>query len=339
LDRVRLDAFLREAVPGLDGELEIKQFPGGHSNLTYYLRMGGREMVLRRPPFGSTVKSAHDMSREYRVLAALHSVYPYAPRPLAFSDDASVIGDQFYVMERIVGTVIRRELPPGLTLTPDQCRGLYENLVRVQYELHSLDYQAVGLGDLGKPEGYVRRQVEGWSRRYRNARTPDARDGDAVMDWFAGHVPPDNDRPGIIHNDFKLDNVTVSPDDPSRVIGVFDWEMATLGDPLMDFCNSLSYVYQEGDPPEMAVINTYPRVMHGTMTREEMIALYEALSGRKIGDIHYYYAFGLFRLAVIAQQIYYRYYHGKTRDERFAFMVVATNTLVDAAARSIERAG
>ena len=261
LETAKLEAFLKDSISGLEGDLNIRQFPGGHSNLTYHLTVGEREMVLRRPPFGTKVKSAHDMGREYRVLDAVNPVYPYAPRPLAYTEDTSIMGCPFYVMERIKGVVIRRELPKGLTLTPDQVRELIRNMVQAQYELHALDYREIGLGDLGKPQGYLRRQVEGWNRRYRDARTPDAPDGEEVMNWLEEHIPPDSGRAALIHNDFKLDNMILNEHDPARIVGVLDWEMATLGDPVMDLCTSLLYMVDPGDPPEMKAMSLLPSVM------------------------------------------------------------------------------
>ena len=334
-----LEVFLKDTIGGLEGGLTVRQFPGGHSNLTYHLAVGKREMVLRRPPFGTKAKSAHDMGREYRVLSAIHPVYPYAPRPLVYTDDASIIGAPFYVMERINGVVLRRELPPGLTLSPDQARELIHNLIRALYQLHSLDYRQIGLENLGRPQGYVRRQVEGWNRRYRDARTPDAPDGEQVMAWLEENIPPDNERPGIIHNDFKLNNLIVDQHDLSRIVGVFDWEMATLGDPVLDLIGSLAYVIEPDDPPEMETNNQWPLCMRVGVTRKELLNLYEELSGRTIHNFDYYHCLSHFRLAVIIQQIYYRYHHGQTQDERFAPMILAVHALVNFAGQIMERSG
>lgn len=319
LDTAAVAAFLRAAVPGCDGPLSIRQFPGGASNLTYLVTAGDRELVLRRPPFGTRAKSAHDMAREYRVLSALHPVFPYCPRPIAACDDPAVIGEPFYVMERLPGIVLRRELPPGVTLTPGQAARLCRHLIAVHVELHGVDYEAAGLGSLGRPQGYVARQVTGWSERYRAARTPDVPDNETLMAWLAAEMPPDDPRPAVIHNDYKFDNVVLTPaPDGLRIRGVLDWEMATIGDPLMDLGCSLAYWIQADDPPPLAAARTMPTHLPGMLTRRELVACYLERAGRDATDLHYYYAFGLFRLAVIVQQIYFRFERGETADERFA---------------------
>ncbi|MBU2549370.1 MAG: phosphotransferase family protein [Proteobacteria bacterium] len=317
LDLVAVEAFLKDRIPGLEGTLIVSQFPSGHSNLTYLLAVGDRKMVLRRPPFGYKARSAHDMGREYRVLEALHPVFPYAPRPLAFGDDLSIMGEPFYVMERVKGIILRRDLPPGLTFSPDQAARLCENLLDVLVEFQTLDYVGVGLGDLGRPEGYVARQVAGTCKRYRAARTPDVPDCEAFMDWLTEKQPPDTPRPALIHNDLKFDNVVLDPDDPLKIIGILDWELTTIGDPLMDLGIALSYWVQPGDPPEMELARTVPTNLEGMLTREEMVRLYERKTSRQVGHFDFYYLFGLFRMLVVVQQMYYRYYQGQTKDQRF----------------------
>ena len=336
LDKERVAAFLRDAIPGLEGALSIRQFPGGYSNLTYMLTMGDRELVLRRPPFGTKAKSAHDMSREYRILRALRPVFPYCPEPLAFTDDPSIMGCSFYVMERLQGIILRRDLPPGMTLAPEQMRRLCENLIDLQVELHGIDYRKIGLENFGNPEGYVRRQVEGWTARYRAARTEDAPDWEDIMAWIGDNMPPDSGRPGIVHNDYKLDNCILDKKTPTRITGILDWEMATIGDPLMDLGNSLGYWVQADDPPDMLALRNMPTDLPGALTREEIIARYAEKSGRTISNFNFYLCFGLFRLAGIAQQIYYRYYHGQTRDERFKRLIFMVHTLEKAARRYLD---
>ena len=248
LDAKKVLDFLRDSVPGLKGEVEIKQFPSGFSNLTYLVKVGEREMVLRRPPFGRKAKTAHDMGREYRVLSSLKPVFPYCPQPLVYTEDEAVMGCPFYVMERIPGVILRRDLPKGMELSPQEARTLSENLIKVQCQLHTVDYVQAGLGDFGRPEGYVRRQVEGWSKRYRDARTPDAPDFEKVMQWLYDKMPGESGIVGIIHNDFKFDNAVLDPSNPTEIIGILDWEMATLGDPLMDLGSSLGYWVEKDDP-------------------------------------------------------------------------------------------
>lgn len=339
LDTAAVEAFLKSHLPGLDGPLTIRQFPSGYSNLTYLLTVGDREMVLRRPPFGTKAKTAHDMGREFRMLRALKPVFPYCPEPLLYSEDPDLMGCPFYVMERIRGIILRKNLPKDLVFTPDQAGALCRRLLSVHVELHGVDYRGIGLDGFGKPEGYVRRQVEGWSHRYRAARTPDAPDFEAVMAWLAAEMPPDSDRPAVIHNDYRFDNVVLDEHDPMRIIGVLDWEMATIGDPLMDLGNSLAYWIQRDDPTQMEAMRMMPTNMDGALSRREMVALYEELSGRAVEKFEYYYCFGLFRLAVIAQQIYYRYYHGQTKDERFKLLIVGVMVLEQAARRVIEGGG
>jgi aminoglycoside phosphotransferase (APT) family kinase protein len=338
LELARVGAFLKEKIKGAEGPLEIRQFPSGFSNLTYMIRMGDKDMVLRRPPFGKKAKTAHDMKREYTILSALYPVFPYCPRPLVFTDDESVMGCQFYVMERIGGIILRKDLPAGMSLTAGDARELCVNMIDLQYRLHSLDYHAIGLSDFGKPEGYVRRQVDGWSKRYRDARTPDVPDFENVMAWLDTYCPPDSEKPGIIHNDYKFDNLVLNPRNPTEIIGILDWEMATIGDPLMDLGSSLAYWVNKDDPQESQLMRLMPTNVDGMMTRKELVDLYAQKSGRKLDSFDFYYCFGLFRLAVIAQQIYYRFYHGQTKDKRFAQLAFAV-ALLDVGAKRVMDGG
>lgn len=339
LDKRRIEAFLAETIQGADGPLQIKQFPSGFSNLTYMIRMGDAEMVLRRPPFGKKAKTAHDMRREYSILSALYPVFPYCPKPLAYTDNEDIMGCQFYVMERIPGIILRKDLPAGMTLSAQDARKLCANMIDLHCRLHSLDYHSIGLSDFGKPEGYVRRQVDGWSKRYRDARTPDVPDFETVMTWLDKYCPPDSDTPGIIHNDYKFDNLVLNPDNPLEIIGILDWEMATIGDPLMDLGSSLAYWVNKDDPQEAQLIRMMPTTVEGMMSRKELVDLYVEKSGRKIDSFDFYYCFGLFRLAVIAQQIYYRFYHGQTKDKRFIQLGFAVGLLEVGAKRAIEGGG
>jgi aminoglycoside phosphotransferase (APT) family kinase protein len=327
LDIAKVGGFLKDTIPGLQGEIELKQFPSGFSNLTYLVKAGNREMILRRPPFGKKPKSGHDMLREYRILKALKPVFRYCPDPLVYSEEPEVMGCPFYVMERIHGLIIRKNLPGGMTLTKDDARTLSENLIRVLCELHSIDYKKAGLGDFGKPEGYVKRQVDGWIGRYRDARTPDAPDYEGIMAWLIEKMPGDTDSPCVIHNDYKFDNVVLDPDRPLEIIGILDWEMATIGDPLMDLGNSLAYWIEKDDPPNIQLMRMMATNIDGMLSRRAQIALYADIMGRKIDKFDFYYCFGLFRLAVIAQQIYYRFYHGQTKDERFKMLIGAVKIL------------
>jgi aminoglycoside phosphotransferase (APT) family kinase protein len=339
LDVSRLAAYLRGTIADLDGEPVVSQFPSGHSNLTYLLRFGGRELVLRRPPFGRKPKSGHDMKREHDILDALHGVFPYCPEPLAFCDDESILGCPFFVMERLEGVIIRRDLPSELALSPSDVARLFARLVEVFVELHAVDHDAVGLTGFGKPEGYVERQIRGWSERYRRARTPDVPDCEPVMAWLAANTPPESERVGVIHNDFRLDNMVLDPDDPLRIVGVLDWEMATVGDPLMDLGATLAYWIERDDPPEAHIMRMMPTHLDGAPTRREVVGMYSERAGLTVGSFDFYYCYGLFRLAVIAQQIYYRSYHGQTRDPRFTVFNQAVLALESAARRVIDGAG
>ncbi|GAB4518958.1 MAG: phosphotransferase family protein [Haliangiales bacterium] len=336
LDLDALKAYLSNHLPaGGEDSFAVEQFPGGHSNLTYLVRWGDNEYVLRRPPFGSKVKSAHDMKREHRVLSALSPRYDKAPRPVLFCDDHSVLGADFYLMERVRGVVLRKKLPAGLTLSPSLAAQLSEVAADTLAELHGLDIEAAGLGDFGKPKGYVERQVTGWSKRYADARTDDIPAVDEVAAWLADNLPPDG-APAIIHNDFKFDNLVLDPDDLTRVRGILDWEMSTIGDPLMDLGTALCYWVEASDPPLMNEIRFGPTNEPGMMTRRELAARYAESSGRDLSNIVFYYAFGLFKTAVVAQQIYYRFAQGLTKDQRFAMMIVGVRALAAQAKLAID---
>jgi aminoglycoside phosphotransferase (APT) family kinase protein len=336
LDAGSLGAWLDQHLGGT-APLEIEQFPGGHSNLTYLIRRGGEEYVLRRPPFGSKVKSAHDMGREYRVLSKLAPVYAKAPRPLAHCDDDAVLGAPFYVMERRRGVILRKELPRGMELPPATARRLCELLVDALAELHAVDYVAAGLGDLGKPAGYIERQVRGWTERYGGSQTDDIAAVTEVAAWLAAHLPAEG-APSLIHNDFKFDNLILSPDLTS-VIGVLDWEMSTIGDPLMDVGTSIGYWVEANDNQPMLMMRFGVTHLPGMMTRAEVAARYTQASGRALGDAVFFYAFGLFKTAVVAQQIYYRYAKGLTQDPRFAAFLHGVRTLAEQAQRAIAAGG
>lgn len=318
LDMDRLRAHLEPVIGSQAQTLEVKQFPGGHSNLTYLLSSGKESWVLRRPPFGSKVKSAHDMSREYRILSALKNVFPYGPVPIHFCDDHDVIGCDFYLMNYIQGLVIRRDYPSHLGLSPSQIRQQLLNFFDVLSELHSVDLVEAGLDNFGKPEGYVQRQVDGWCRRWRDAVTPDTVNVDATMQWLQDNMPAESGKASVIHNDYKLDNVIFSAENPLQVIGVLDWEMATVGDPLMDLGCTLGYWVQTSDPDFFRESRTMPSDIEGAPGRGEIIQRFQEKTGLSVDNFPFYFCFGLFRLCVIGQQIYYRYYHGHTKDERFA---------------------
>lgn len=311
--------WLQETAPGegLTGDPEVRQFNGGASNLTYLLRFPSRDVILRRPPVGQKAKGAHDMRREYTIQARLAPAYPHVPRMVALCTDESVIGTDFYVMDRVEGTILRRDLPGDWSLTSEQVRDLCTGVLDRLVELHSVDPARAGLDDLGKGRGYVERQVAGWSERYRRARTEDVGDFEQVMAWLEATRPADVGS-CVIHNDYRLDNVVL--DDDLQVRGVLDWEMATLGDPLMDLGGALAYWVQADDDEIFAQFRRQPTHVPGMLTRAEVVAYYTARTGLTVTpeEWRFYEVFGLFRLAVIAQQIYYRYHHGQTTNEAFA---------------------
>jgi aminoglycoside phosphotransferase (APT) family kinase protein len=321
-DPAAVAAWLRDHVEdpaGLDGTPEVRQFAGGASNLTFELRYPGRALILRRPPRGSKAKSAHDMRREFTIQSRLAPVFQYVAPMLAFCEDESVIGSEFYVMERVDGTILRADLPDGMTLGEDEARALCERFLDVLVELHSVDPDAAGLGDLGKGRGYVARQVSGWSDRYRKARTDNVGDFEAIMAWLDERQPEDVST-CVIHNDFRLDNVVLDQADPLRVKAVLDWEMATLGDPLMDLGGAMAYWIQADDDEHFQMFRRQPSHLPGMLTRWQMLEHYAARTGLSVTPEQwaFYEVFGLFRLAVIAQQIYYRYHHGQTTNEAYA---------------------
>ena len=318
LDLARLSAYLSRQFDG-SGPVTVEQFPSGHSNLTYRVTWGDRELVLRRPPFGSQVKSAHDMGREYRVLSKLHEAYNVAPKVIVYCDDLSVLDAPFYLMEPIRGIILRRELPSGLVLSPATARQLSETFLDNLVRLHSLDYDKIGLGDLGKPQGYLERQVKGWIKRYHNSATHDLPETGRISAWLTQHIPASSDAT-LIHNDYKYDNVVLDSNDITKIVGVLDWEMCTLGDPLSDLGTTLAYWTDASDPHELQEICAAPTTISGTLTRAQLAQRYALATGRSIRDMVFYLTFARFKVGVIVQQIYYRYAQGLTHDERFATM-------------------
>ncbi len=318
LDLARLQPFLQEHF-NYSGPVSVEQFPSGHSNLTYLLRMGSIEVVLRRPPFGSKVRSAHDMGREYRVLSKLHPAYPVAPKALLYCDDLSILNAPFYLMEPIRGTIVRRDPPLGVSFPPETVRRLSEAFLDNLARLHCLDYAAIGLADLGRPQGYLERQVKGWIERYHNSKTHDLPEVERISAWLTERMPVSHET-ALIHNDYKYDNVVLDPSDPTKIVGVLDWEMCTLGDPLTDLGTALAYWTDPQDPEDLQEIRSAPTTLPGTLTRAQLVERYAATTGRDPGDMIFYLTFARFKVSVIIQQIYYRYAQGLTRDGRFACM-------------------
>ena len=321
-----LESYLRENLPArVEGEtfapassLRVEQFPGGHSNLTYCLEFGGREFVMRRPPFGPVAPTAHDMPREYRLLAAIHPHFPLAPRPYLLCEDTEVIGAPFYLMERRQGIVVRQQIPPEIGEDLGLRYRLSESMVDTLADLHAVDIAATGLIAIGKPAGFVKRQVEGWAGRWERAKTSELREMAEVAQWLIARLPADPERPTLVHNDYKLDNVMLDPADPTRLVAILDWEMCTVGDPLIDLGLLLCYWPQADDPEIFAGSLRSVTMLPGWMKRDEIVQRYAVRSGRDLGQITYYHVFAIFKLAVVIQQIYYRYHVGQTRDQRFA---------------------
>lgn len=329
LDLDKLEAFLRPHFPHETGTFNVQQFPSGHSNLTYSVQLGDRKLVLRRPPFGSKVKSAHDMGREFRVLSKLHAVYPPAPEVLLYCEDVSVLGAPFYVMEPISGMILRRDLPKGFLFTPDTARKVCESFVDNLARLHSIDYAAIGLGDFGKPAGYLERQVRGWIERYYGSKTHEIPEVEKISGWMQKNLPAPGDAT-LIHNDYKFDNVVLDCADLSKIIGVLDWEMCTVGDSLSDLGTALAYWVEADDTDELQKLRWGPTDYPGSMTRNEVVQRYAQATGRDASNLVFYLVFARFKLAVIVQQIYYRYHLGLTKDARFAAMLEAVQILLRA---------
>jgi aminoglycoside phosphotransferase (APT) family kinase protein len=331
IDAKNLSKYLQDKI---SGEISIAQFPSGNSNLTYCVKIGETEYVLRRPPFGNTVKSAHDMSREFNVLDKLSKVYLPAPKPILLCQDQSIIGSEFYLMERRNGLIIRGKLSEplavanGVTLSnsPELRMKVVESFIQNLVDLHKLDYEAAGLGDFGKPEGYAIRQVEGWSKRYFNAKTGENIELEKTIEWLNANIPND-ETASLVHNDYKFDNIMLNPSDLTEIIAVLDWEMTTIGSPLMDFGTTLGYWMSKEVGEDLLNMPFNPRVLMENVSRQQLADLYAEKSGRDLHDILFYYVFGTFKIAVIAQQIYSRFARGFTKDKRFENFHIFVNAL------------
>ena len=326
--------FFREHVPGGDCELTFTLISGGRSNLTYLVRGGGHEWVLRRPPLGHVLPTAHDMVREHRVLAALAGTDVPAPRPIAMCQGASVNDAPFYVMEYRPGVVLANEIPPGYAPTEAERRRISVALVETLVCLHAVDYCAVGLEGFGHPEGYLERQVRRWSQQWERSQTSPLPEIDELSRRLLAALP-ESPAPTIVHGDYRLGNMALDPNDPGRVVAVFDWEMATLGDPLADLAYTLIYWTDRGDPPAMGGVGTASTftVLPGFFTRAEIVAEYAKRSGRNVECIEFYQVLALYKLAVISEGIYARFLQGKTLGEGFEGMFRAAGDLAQRALR------
>ncbi|MFB7140823.1 phosphotransferase family protein [Gottfriedia sp. NPDC056225] len=319
LNHIVLHKFLKENIVDLpDGELMIRQFFAGHSNLTYLLQIGEWEVVLRRPPLGPVAPKAHDMKREFRILSEIHPHFSAAPKPILYSQNEEIVGSPFFIMERKNGEVFDSSFPPHLNVTVEDRKNISNVMVNKLVELHSIDYSKTALLEISKPENFMERQVNGWIGRYNRAKTSEIAEVDRLMSWLINNVPKKHDS-SIIHYDFKLNNSMFSSD-LKEMIGLFDWEMTTIGDPLADLGVALSYWIQNEDHDLLKYGLGKPPVtiQEGFFTRHQFIEAYAKRSGRDLSNINYYMAFAYFKLAVIVQQIFYRFKAGQTSDERFS---------------------
>lgn len=330
----KLNQYVRHHAATLGAIKEIKQFPSGYSNLTYLLKTSEREYILRRPPVGATIKSAHDMGREFNALMKLIPHYPGVPEPVLFCNDEEIIGAPFYIMERVRGVILRASNARSLAIDAKQFQKISTALVDNLATLHSINITEAGLDQLGKPEGYVQRQVEGWIRRYYAAETDTLENMNSLAEWLQKNQPIEQPS-AFLHNDYKYDNVILNPDNLSQIIGVLDWEMATAGDPLMDVGASIAYWSEAGDDPVLQSFNL--TALPGNLSRQEFVERYADKSNRDVSNILFYYIFGLFKNAVIAQQIYARWKQGLTKDARFGGLTMVIKSLAAQGIKSLEK--
>jgi aminoglycoside phosphotransferase (APT) family kinase protein len=335
LDWTALERWLRprlaDALPGVDGPLDVLQFPNGAANLTYLLRVGPHELVLRRPPMGQLAPGAHDMKREYKVLSRLWRHFDRAPRAYLFCDDHAVLGTDFFVMERRRGEVVRTEVPPSMRAHPDVGRRIGLALVDAMADLHALDPTACGLGDLGRPDGFVERQLSGWAKRWELARFEDSPAAMEALRDRLGATMPRMSRVSIVHNDLKLDNCQFDPACPDHVASIFDWDMATLGDPLIDLGTLLNYWPDPADPPDAPRASNPGLTWMGLPARAEIVARYAARTGADVAAVHGWEAFALWKTVVVVQQLHRRWVRGESTDPRMAHIADRIPALLEAA--------
>lgn len=335
LDWAKVEQYIRAQLPDIGtGTLEVRQFPSGASNLTYLIRIGGWEGVLRRPPFGPVPPKAHDMQRESDLLAHIHPFFPLAPCPYLFCNDLEIMDVPFYVMERRKGIVLDHTFPHAREVTPELCRRISETVVDTLVEIHAVDWQAAGLAPFGHPTGFLERQLTGWIERYKRSQTAESPDVTVLTRWLVEHIPT-SPAPTLIHNDFKLNNMLLDTNDLAQPVAVLDWEMTTIGDPLFDLAISLCYWIQSDDATQLRAI--LPMVTHlpGFMSRAEFMERYAEKSGRDLSSMDFYLTFAYFKLSVILQQIYIRWLRGQTQDRRFSIFGSHIHTLIDHATQLI----
>lgn len=332
----QLERFLQQHF-STNETVSVSQFPSGFSNLTYSLMLGNEEYVLRRPPIGAHVKSGHDMKREFDILSALGPTYDKVPNAILYCEDETIIGAPFYLMERVQGIILRATMPREMRPNETLMTGIANSFVDAFVELHAIDVQGVGLQSFGKPEGYCLRQVEGWTKRYFKSKTDEVPKIEASAKWLIENMPEEPKAYSVIHNDFKYDNVVLDINDWTQIKAILDWEMATIGNPLMDLGTSLGYWVNPDDPDFMRALKLTPTTLPGNLTREALVQRYAQRSGRSVEGILFYYVYGLFKIAVIIQQIYYRYKKGVTQDPRFERLIDGVKVLGEVAQQAIAK--
>lgn len=335
LDNLKLFLFKHDLIKDVKSDIKTRRFSGGYSNLTYLLLIENKEYVLRRPPFGA-VKRGHDMSREYKVLSNLYASFSKIPKAYVFTEDLAVIGAPFYIMEKANGIILDYKEAKKRAVNSSDFKTISNTWLDTFVALHNVDYKAVGLEDLGKPEGYTKRQITNWAKQYEKAKTDIIPESEKVIKWLQDNQPKTHDN-CLIHNDFKYDNVMFKDDSWTEINTVLDWEMCTLGDPLMDLGTSLSYWITEDDTDALKKGLPSPTIFKGNPNRTEIVELYSKKSDRPINNLVFYYVYGLFKLSVIVQQIYFRYHKGHTTDKRFEHLNKHTRLLFTIAWQSIQK--
>ena len=336
LPEISLKKYLKEInlINAVESELVVQQFTHGYSNLTYLLQIENNEFVLRKPPKGA-IKRGHDMSREFKVQKGVAKAFSKVPKMFGFCDDERILGSDFYVMEKMEGIILNFKEAKTRNIAANDYKTIANSWLNTLVELHNVDYHNIGLGDLGKPEGYAERQVTNWGKQYLRAKTDEVTEAEMVMRWMKENQPKKYDY-CLIHNDFKYDNVVFENNSWKDISAVLDWEMATLGDPLMDLGTSLGYWTIATDHDFVKQGIPSPTIFEGNPIRSEIANLYAEKSGRNLDNVVFYYVFGLFKIAVIAQQIYYRYKKGWTTDPRFANLNKAAELCCKLALKAIK---
>ena len=336
LNEVLLKEYLQQngLIQSVESDLTVNQFTHGYSNLTYLLQIENKEYVLRKPPIGA-IKRGHDMRREFKVQGGVRKAFTKVPKMYAFCDDDTILGSDFYIMEKVEGIILSYKEAQKRNISTSDYKTIANSWLDTLVELHKVDYKKIGLGDLGKPEGYVERQVSNWGKQYLKAKTDEYPEAEMVMRWMEEHQPKKYDH-CLIHNDFKYDNVVFKDDSWQEISAVLDWEMATLGDPLMDLGTSLGYWTLASDHDFVKQGIPSPTIFEGNPIRSEIAKMYAEKSGRNVDNLVFYYVFGLFKIAVIAQQIYYRYSKGFTTDPRFANLNKAAELCCKLALKAIK---